>query len=64
MAWQSSERGVVYDVVVLGATVAGLTTAIEVARAGGSVMVLDPSHATRFGLGLLTIGQGSTLREI
>lgn len=64
MAWQSSQRGVVNDVVVLGATVAGLTTAIEVARAGGSVTVLDPSRATRFGLGLLTLGQGSTLREI
>lgn len=62
MAWQSGT--VANDVVVLGATVAGLTTAIEVARAGGSVTVLDPSHATRFGLGLLTVGQGSTLREI
>ena len=26
--------------------------------------VLDPSHSTRFGLGLITLGQGSTLREI
>ncbi|HET7724942.1 MAG TPA: FAD-binding oxidoreductase [Propionibacteriaceae bacterium] len=64
MAWQSSQRGAANDVLVLGATVAGLTTAIEVARAGGTVTVLDPSHATRFGLGLLTVGQGSTLREI
>ncbi len=63
MAWQS-EREVAKDVVVLGATVAGLTTAIEVARAGGSVTVLDPSHSTRFGLGLLTLDQGPTLREI
>jgi glycine/D-amino acid oxidase-like deaminating enzyme len=64
MAWQSSEREGAKDVVVLGATVAGLTTAIEVARAGASVIVLDPSHSTRFGLGLMTVGQGSTLREI
>jgi len=64
MAWQSSSPAGTKDVVVLGATVAGLTTAIEVARAGASVTVLDPSHSTRFGLGLITIGQGSTLREI
>lgn len=64
MAWQSSSLGGAKDVVVLGATVAGLTTAIEVARAGASVAVLDPNHSTRFGLGLVTVGQGSTLREI
>jgi glycine/D-amino acid oxidase-like deaminating enzyme len=64
MAWQSSSPAGAKDVVVLGATVAGLTTAIEVARAGASVTVLDPSHSTRFGLGLITVGQGSTLREI
>src|SRR5664279_2802281 len=64
MAWQSSSLAGTKDVVVLGATVAGLTTAIEVARAGASVTVLDPSHSTRFGLGLITVGQGSTLREI
>ena len=64
MAWQSSSLAGAKDVVVLGATVAGLTTAIEIARAGASVTVLDPSHSTRFGLGLITVGQGSTLREI
>jgi glycine/D-amino acid oxidase-like deaminating enzyme len=64
MAWQSSSPLGAKDVVVLGATVAGLTTAVEVARAGASVTVLDPSHSTRFGLGLITVGQGSTLREI
>jgi glycine/D-amino acid oxidase-like deaminating enzyme len=64
MAWQSSSPAGAKDVVVLGATVAGLTTAVEVARAGASVTVLDPSHSTRFGLGLITVGQGSTLREI
>ena len=64
MAWQSSSLAGAKDVVVLGATVAGLTTAIEVARAGASVTVLDPSHSTRFGLGLITVGQGPTLREI
>ena len=64
MAWQSSSPAGAKDVVVLGATVAGLTTAIEIARAGASVTVLDPSHSTRFGLGLITVGQGSTLREI
>ena len=64
MAWQSSSLAGTKDVVVLGATVAGLTTAIEIARAGASVTVLDPSHSTRFGLGLITVGQGSTLREI
>ncbi len=52
------------DVLVLGATVAGLTTAVQLARAGISVVVLDPSPATRFGLGLITVGQGATLREI
>jgi glycine/D-amino acid oxidase-like deaminating enzyme len=64
MAWQSSSPVGAKDVVVLGATVAGLTTAVEVARAGASVTVLDTSHSTRFGLGLITVGQGSTLREI
>jgi glycine/D-amino acid oxidase-like deaminating enzyme len=64
MAWQSSSPVGAKDVVVLGATIAGLTTAVEVARAGASVTVLDTSHSTRFGLGLITVGQGSTLREI
>ncbi len=64
MAGQASSSSTTADVVVLGATVAGLTTAVEVARSGASVVVLDPSPATRFGLGLMTLGQGSTLREI
>lgn len=64
MAWQTSAVADTNDVVILGATVAGLTTAIEVARRGGSVTVLDPSPSTRFGLGLITSGQGPTLREI
>lgn len=59
-----SSPPVTADVVVLGATVAGLTAAVEIARAGASVVVLDPSSATRFGLGLITVGQGPTLREI
>jgi glycine/D-amino acid oxidase-like deaminating enzyme len=29
------------DILVLGATVAGLTTAVEAARAGASVIVVD-----------------------
>ncbi len=64
MAGQASSSSSTADVVVLGATVAGLTTAVEVARSGASVVVLDPSPATRFGLGLMTVGQGPTLREI
>lgn len=64
MAGQASSSSSTADVVVLGATVAGLTTAVEVARSGASVVVLDPSPATRFGLGLMTVAQGPTLREI
>jgi glycine/D-amino acid oxidase-like deaminating enzyme len=64
MVRQSSSLDGPKDVVVLGATVAGLTAAVEIARSGASVVVLDPSHSTRFGLGLITVGQGSTLREI
>ncbi len=56
--------GTSVDVLVLGATVAGLTTAVEAALAGARVVVLDPHETTRFGFGLLTLGQGGRLREI
>ncbi len=52
------------DILVLGATVAGLTAAVEAAAAGASVEVLDPSEVTRFGTGLVTVAQGEALRDI
>ncbi len=52
------------DLLVLGATVAGLTTALAAAGAGASVLVVDPNQVSRFGLGLLTVGMGDTLREV
>jgi glycine/D-amino acid oxidase-like deaminating enzyme len=52
------------DVLVLGATVAGLTTALESARAGAQVVVLDPHDRTRFGTGLLTVAMGGTVRTV
>lgn len=43
------------DVLVLGATVAGLVAAIELAKTGAEVQVLDPGPVTRTGLGLDTV---------
>ena len=52
------------DILVLGATVAGLTTAVEAARAGASVIVVDLAEATRFGTGLVTVAHGPRLRDV
>ena len=52
------------DILVLGATGAGLTTAVEAARAGASVIVVDLAEATRFGTGLVTVAQGPRLRDV
>lgn len=40
------------DVLILGATVAGLVAAIELAKSGSRVEVLDPGAVTRAGLGI------------
>ena len=47
-----------FDVIVLGATVAGLTTALELTRQGATVTVLDPALTTRFGFGAIAVAQG------
>lgn len=52
------------DVLVIGATIAGLTTAVAAAAAGAAVLVIDPGEITRFGTGLVTVAMGSTLREV
>ena len=46
-----------YDVVVYGATVAGIGAAIEAAEAGKSVVILEPSDHVG---GLTTSGLGAT----
>lgn len=52
------------DLLVLGATVAGVTAAVAAARRGARVMLLDSQPQTSFGLGLASLGQGDQLREI
>lgn len=54
----------VHDVVILGATVAGLTAAKTLASAGFDVVVLDPNQELRsaaIGHGVASVGHASTL---
>ena len=60
-------QDVIHDVAVLGATVAGLTAARTLARAGFDVVVLDPNleHASAaIGHGVAAAGHASTVVEM
>lgn len=56
-----------HDVLVLGATVAGLTAARRLADAGYDVLVLDPNpagHSAAIGHGVAAIGHASTIANM
>lgn len=55
----------VYDVIVIGATVSGLTSAVALARRGMKVIVLDPNRAggsAAIGHGLMTLSTGDLIQ--
>ncbi len=52
------------DLLVIGATVAGLTTAVSAAAAGALVAVIDPNPISRFGTGVMSVAFGDTLRAV